>query len=792
MRKNCYSINCLIWCVEVLEKNKNMGLYSYLKILTTSIIFSVGISCGVKAETVVSLPKEELIRRDETTAIQSEGKVVEVSQTKNNLDNSNPIPVLSKQSESQPITLLPFATDKFLSTKTKQKVLPDKLNLVAASDNFEPDTRELPTITPSAAPISPEPTLLTQAETAPTTDTETPETEQLPEFSQPTTPPEEPRVLVAEVAVVGVEGELEDIVYRSIDTEPGRTTTRSQLQEDINAIYATGFFQNIEVTPEDTPLGVRITFVVRPNPILNDVAVRTIPPDAEQQVLPQEKVDEIFQDSYGQILNLRELQDGIKQINEWYSENGYELAQVVGSPEVSPNGTVTLIVAEGVIEDIQVKYFDEENEPTEGNTRDFIVTREIELQPGDVFKKDTAQRDLRRVFGLGIFEDVRLSFSPGENPSKVIVNVEVVESSTGSVAAGAGISSSSGLFGTVSYQQQNLGGNNQTLGAEFQLGERELLFDLNFTDPWIGGDSNRTSYTLNAFRRRSISLVFDGDDDDIRTLEIEDDGTEGNGDSPRVVRTGGGINFTRPLADDPFSRADWRLSAGFQYQRVAIKDSDGDIAKVSRTQDGRQNLAFSDDGTDDLFILRFGATRDRRNSGLQPTSGSILRLGLDQTIPIGSGNILLSRLRGSYSYYIPVDLITFSEGPQALAFNVQAGTVIGDLPPYEAFVLGGSNSVRGFPEGEVGSGRTYVQATAEYRFPIFRIVGGALFFDYGSFLGTDSDVPGEPSIRRNLPGSGFGYGIGVRVQSPLGPIRVDYAINDDGDNRIHFGIGERF
>jgi len=72
----------------------------------------------------------------------------------------------------------------------------------------------------------------------------------------------------------------------------------------------------------------------------------------------------------------------------------------------------------------------------------------------------------------------------------------------------AGISSASGLFGTVSYQQQNLGGNNQNLGAELQIGEQELLFDVRFTDPWIAGETYRTSYTVNAFRRRSISLIF--------------------------------------------------------------------------------------------------------------------------------------------------------------------------------------------------------------------------------------------------------------------------------------------
>ncbi|WP_081942732.1 BamA/TamA family outer membrane protein [Myxosarcina sp. GI1] len=635
---------------------------------------------------------------------------------------------------------------------------------------------------------------------------ESPEDAQPQQQPQPNTPqqPEsssEPRVLVAEVNVEGANQELEDIVYETISTEPGRTTTRSQLQEDVNAVYATGFFQNVEVTPEDTPLGVRITFDVQQNPILDRVAVETLPRDAETRVLPPKVVNEIFGDSYGEILNLRELQDGIIKLNEWYSENGYELAQIVGSPQVSPDGVVTLVAAEGIIEDINVRFLDEEDEPVDGTTRDFIVTREIELKPGDVFKRDTARRDLQRVFGLGIFEDARFSFSPGQNPSKVIVNVDVVESSSGSIAAGAGISSSSGLFGTVSFQQQNLGGNNQTLGTEIQLGERELLFDVNFTDPWIAGDPARTSYTINAFRRRSISLVFDGDNDDIEVPQGDEEEEDPNlpgferdfdGDSPRVVRTGGGISFSRPLPRDPFARREWTLSTGFQYQHVAIKNDDGDITPQSQTQFGAENLAFSDSGEDDLFIFRFNATRDFRNNALQPTSGSVLRLGVEQTAPIGSGSILLNRLRANYSYYIPVNLIKFSEGAQTLAFNVQGGTILGDLPPYEAFVLGGSNSVRGYGDGELGNGRSYLQATAEYRFPIFRIVGGAVFFDYGTVLGTDDNVPGEPSIVRGLPGSGYGYGIGVRVQSPLGPIRIDYAISDEGDNEIQFGIGEKF
>ncbi len=602
----------------------------------------------------------------------------------------------------------------------------------------------------------------------------------------PTAPPDEPepRVLVAEVVVEGdgLTPELEEIVYNAITTRPGRTTTRAQLQEDVNAIFATGFFANVTQVPEDTPLGVRITFAVQPNPILDRVVISTQPAGSETEI-PAAVVDEIFSDLYGDTLNLREFQDRVLRLNEWYQEQGYDLAQVVGSPNVAPDGTVTLQVAEGVIEDVRVRYLNEDGDEVDGRTRPFIITREMRLAPGMVFRRETAQNDLQRIFGLGLFEDARLSFSPGENPSQVVVNVEVEEGRTGSVAAGAGISSASGLFGTVSFQQQNLGGNNQSIAAEVQVGTRDLLVDLSFTDPWIGGDPYRTSYTVNAFRRRTISLIFDRGEPEVRLP---------NGDRPRLLRNGGGITFTRPLDPDPLARSDWTLTAGFQYQGISIRDADGDLAP----RDSLGNLlSVTPNGQDILTTLEFGALYDKRDDRLQPTEGSALRVGMDQTLPIGAGQIVFNRLRASYSYYIPVDWINFTEdedAPQTLAFNVQGGTVFGTLPPYEAFSLGGANSVRGYGEGDVGAGRSYLQATAEYRFPVLPFLTGAFFLDYATDIGTGDDVPGNPAGIRNKPGSGFGYGVGVRVRSPVGPIRVDFGLNDRGESRIHFGIGERF
>jgi outer membrane protein insertion porin family len=379
------------------------------------------------------------------------------------------------------------------------------------------------------------------------------------------------------------------------------------------------------------------------------------------------------------------------------------------------------------------------------------------------------------VFGLQIFEDVSPGLEPGtEDPRKVTLIVNVTERSTGSVAAGLGFNFTGDIFGTVSYRQDNFGGNNQKLTAEAQLSTRDILFDVSFTDPWIAGDPFRTSYTVNGFARSVINLNFDGGPNPIDLA---------NGDRVRVRRFGGGITFSRPVGGG------WTVALGTLVQNISSRDADG---AVFATDAAGNPLTASGTGIDDLWTFPISATLDRRDNAFNPTRGSILRLNAEQSVPLGRGSIFMNRLRGSYSQYIPVRFLNFTEGPQALAFNVQIGTILGDVPPYEAFALGGTNSIRGYDEGEVGSGRSYAQFTAEYRFPLFSFLGGALFVDAGTDLGSGSAVPGAPGPSRGKPGSGFGYGAGVRVQTPLGPLRIDYGFNDQGQGRIHFGIGERF
>ncbi len=605
---------------------------------------------------------------------------------------------------------------------------------------------------------------------------------------------DETRVLVAEVEVVSsnpqrpLTTELTDAVYRAVGTVPGRTTTRTQLQEDINSIFGTGFFSNVRAEPSDTPLGVKVSYFVEPNPVLSRVDVRN------RKVLEDETIEEIFGDQYDQILNLRDFQNGILDLNDWYQENGYVLAQVTAAPQIADDGTVTLIVAEGEIESIDVRYIDadgqvtdEDGNPIGGKTKDYIVTREFETQPGDVFQESAIQRDVGNVFNLGVFEDIRLSFDPGdEDPRKVKLIVSVAERDTGSIGASLGFNLRGDLFGQLSYNEDNFGGRNQKLRTEGRVTTRgDFLFDIGFTDPWIKGDPYRTSYTASLFNRRSTSLIFDNSADGFPEVDLQAPGSDLNpdiGDTPRINRLGTGISFSRPL-DNGLS-----LSLGTQYERVAVLDSDGNV----NPRDAFGNLlTASDNGRDDLLTVQFGAVLDKRDNPVQPTSGRLFRLGTEQSVPIGNGSIFYNKIRGSYSEYVPVSFFG-SESSETIAFNLQGGTTLGEIPPYEAFPLGGGNSVRGYEEGAVGAGTSFALATVEYRFPLFsEFLNGALFADYGTDLGTGDNVPGDPAGVRGKPGNGFGYGAGVRVRTPLGALRLDYGLSEEG-SRFHFGFGERF
>ena len=123
----------------------------------------------------------------------------------------------------------------------------------------------------------------------------------------------------------------------------------------------------------------------------------------------------------------------------------------------------------------------------------------------------------------------------------------------------------------------------------------------------------------------------------------------------------------------------------------------------------------------------------------------------------------------------------------------KGGNVIGDLPPYEAFSIGGASSVRGYPEGGVGTGRKFIAGSAELAVPIVpESINGCVFIDVGSDLKSGVSVLGDPGGTRGKPGQGYGYGAGVIALTPIGPVRLEYAFSDKGLGRMHCGLSRNF
>lgn len=624
-----------------------------------------------------------------------------------------------------------------------------------------------------------------ETQTTPPETSASPETTYVVEFSAPT--PSQPVVVpnninssnnnnlttdqnlvvtATNVQIIGANAELEQIIRQVIKTRTGGETSQTQLEQDVAAILNTGLFANATVNSTSNQAGVNIVYQVQP------IFVQAIQLSGAK-VLTYKVALEKFQNQIRKDISPSNLEKTVTQINQWYKDNGYTLARVLS---IQPNrqGVLTVNVAEGLVGDVKFRFlndagekFDQNGNPIKGRSKADFIRQQLQLKPGKVFQDKLARQDIQTLYKLGLFQKVNVAFEGDANKLDLIY--ELQEVGARAVNVGGGYNADDGISVIVSYKDQNVGGVNDTLSGNVEINRQDILFNTNFNSPYRKTNPDRLGYNVKTFRRRQLSDTFDD------TILLA------NGDKVREGKIGASVSLQREIDG-------WDASVGLNYTRVTIRDRSGNISP----RDANNNqLSFSDTGVDDLTTVSFTATKDERDNPVKPTQGSILSFSTEQSIPVGHGQITMNRLRGSYSQFLPVNLFN-SKQNQVFALNLQAGTVVGDLPPYEAFNLGGSNSVRGYDAGKVGSGRSYVLASAEYRFPIFPIAGGVIFADFATDLGSGDTVIDDPAGERNKPGSGFGYGAGVRVESPLGLIRADLGINDQGESRVHIGIGQKF
>ncbi|KAG4132301.1 hypothetical protein ERO13_D08G023700v2 [Gossypium hirsutum] len=570
----------------------------------------------------------------------------------------------------------------------------------------------------------------------------------------------EDRVLVGEVLVRNKDGdelERKDLEMEALNAlkacGANSALTAWEIQEDVDRIIDSGYFSSCTPVAVDSRDGIRLVFQVEPNQELRGLVCEGA------NVLPSKFLENAFRDGHGKVVNLKRLDQVISSINGWYMDRG--LLGLVYGVDIFSGGIIRLKVAESEVDDISVHFLDRKTgEPTKGKTKPATILRQLTTKKGQVYSRLQGKRDVDAISAMGLMDVSILPQSAGD-AGKVDLIMNVVERPSGRFSAGAGISSGitsdllSGLFGSFAYSERNLFGKNQKLNVSLERGQIDSTFRINYTDPWIEGNDKQTSRTITVQNSRSSGTLVHGNQHGNSSLSIG--------------HVTAGVEFSRPL------RPKWSGTAGLFFQRSGAHDEKRnplikDFYGSPLTASGKL--------CDDMLLAKVEC--------VYPGSGnkgsSMFIINMEQGLPVLPDWLYFNRVNARASKSVKL-------GPACLLLRLSGGHVVGNFPPHEAFAIGGTNSVRGYKEGALGSGRSYVVGSSEVSLKMLGPVEGVIFSDYGHDLWSGPNVPGNPAGARNKCGSGYGYGIGIRLNSPLGLLRLEYAFNDRFAKRLHFAFG---
>lgn len=508
---------------------------------------------------------------------------------------------------------------------------------------------------------------------------------------------------------------------------------------DRNAIKALGYFYDAYQTFVEVPEGIMVTYHMLENPVLRNIEIigNTIYDDKDLKKLVTVRRNSI--------LNQNTLHDNLAAIQEKYHGDGYILMKITDM-NVDTDGLLTLKINEGLLEDYKVK----------GNTKtkDYVVLREMRQKTGEPFNANMARRSIERVYNLGFFEDVNVKMQPGVEPNAVIMEINVKEKRTGTFGVGAGYSTREGLLGVVSISDTNFRGTGDAIGLAFETSADEddaHGFSFSYRKPWL--DSHETA---------GIFRIYN------RTYQYYDYDTHGDLNE-RYMRkySGGELTLSRPMSEYSTNYITLRQRKD-TYKRNVVDGLAGD-------RSGPEGLAWRN--------YNFGTTRsiglqhvtDTRDNIYNPTTGGRVALNAEFAGLLG-GDFTFQKYDIEHQQF-------FKAGhAQVWALKAAYGVGEGHLTEFNQFRIGGQNSLRGYRDDQFRGSRM-VLGTLEYRFPMARRVQGILFTDWGGAWNNKYFPDGQ-----NIYGS---FGTGVALNTPLGPLRLDYGRGKQG-GRFHFSVGGGF
>ncbi len=562
----------------------------------------------------------------------------------------------------------------------------------------------------------------------------------------------------------GVIQTVESAWYRFLTTEdrydPDRLTFDRELLRRFYLAQGYADFRVASAVAELTPdqEAFIITFTVEEG---RRYRFGKIDVTSQLRELPPERLRGLVTTVEGDRYNRERIEDSVAALTDAIASLGFAFGEVRRRTDRDRDALtidITYEIREGprvYIERIDI----------EGNVRthDKVIRREYLQVEGDALSSAAQRRSLQRIRNLGFFDRVDVQMQPGEEPDKRVIVVEVQEKSTGELSFGAGFSTTVGFLGDIELRERNLLGKGQDLRLGLGFAQLEQRIDLNFTEPY--------------FLDKELSAGFDLFH---RINDRQDESSFDEKETGFGLRAG--YQLTEPL----------RHNLRYRLARREVTNVPDTASRFIRQQEGSTLISSI---SNEFYY-------DRLDSRFDPTEGYFLKYGVDVAGLGGSTRYLRNTIGAGY--FLP-----FFSRDMVLGVSGEAGYIFGigeNVRLTDRFYLG-DRSLRGFDFRGVGprdlgtddalGGNRMARGTVELRFPLgfpkeFGVTGLA-FSDFGMLTDIEEsgdDIADEGSLRVSV-------GIGISWRSPVGPVRVEYAVpvvkeDFDREQRFRLRFGTRF
>ena len=567
--------------------------------------------------------------------------------------------------------------------------------------------------------------------------------------------------VVSKVDVKGIEKISKEEVLKNVKVKEGDQFVPQEAIDGAQKIFQTGLFTSVEPSVDrEANNTVAITYIVEENPIVKDIEI------SGNTLFTEAQLEQALGIKKGEMLNGNLLNPDNNGIVKLYNKGGYTTARIE-TINVSKEGDIKIGLTEGMVDSVVFKKVNSKRENERSTeykaklrTKPYIFERSQSVKPGEILEAKNVEATIRDLYRTGIFTSIEPVVSGSEtDPNARSVEFLVEERPTTTINGSISYGTSVGLVGGLKLADTNFLGRGQEASINLEASNKgDKTFDISWFDPWIR-NTERIQAGGSIYWRESV-------DDNAGPLDVE-----------KVRKIGTRWTIGKGLNDKIYVR----LSARYDHYKEIL---------------GSKQI----NDTYNLIALTPSLIYDSRDNSFAPTKG------IYSTLTYEKGDLIKDKRKyDQFEADLRAYHHTFFKDKNVMAYRVVWGSTGSGTPDALRFSIGGAETLRGYEYGKF-EGFNKFHATVENRTQINKTLQFVTFFDIGNAWQKSTVVGGR---KINTPdrhnASKFadlkkGVGVGIRLNTPIGPLRFDYGWPLDPEEKggqktggkFYFSFGQTF